>query len=193
MNPLAGLFARWSTDRVRHSDQFRGVEPERYSRRADARRDNRRGIRAEWFRRVDRAAVFNTRNWRQRRREVQSQREVLEMRKFKRSKGSLGRWTARLGYAFGVLTIALPVRAFAATAGGVLPWDQPLNTLQNDLQGTVAHAIVTAAIIATAITCSVSEHGTGVRKMSAVAFGGPPAPGATQLMATLFPLRAAVF
>jgi len=69
------------------------------------------------------------------------------MRKFKRSKGSLGRWTARLGYAFGVLTIALPVRAFAATAGGVLPWDQPLNTLQNDLQGTVAHAIVTAAII----------------------------------------------
>src|SRR5216683_7502059 len=136
---------------------------------------------------------LNTRNWTPRRREVQSQREVLEMSKFKRSKGSLGRWTARLGYAFGVLTIALPVRAFAATAGGVLPWDQPLNTLQNDLQGTVAHAIVTAAIIGTGITWSVSEHGTGVRKMSAVAFGGAAALGATQLMTTLFPLGAALF
>ena len=34
---------------------------------------------------------LNTRNWTPRRREVQSQREVLEMSKFKRSKGSLGR------------------------------------------------------------------------------------------------------
>src|SRR5713101_7050736 len=136
---------------------------------------------------------LTSRNWTPRRREVQSQREVLEMRKFKRIKGSLGRWTARLGYAFGVLTIALPARAFAATAGGVLPWDQPLNTLQNDLQGTVAHAIVTAAIIGTGISWSVSEHGTGVRKMSAVAFGGAAALGATQLMTTLFPLGAALF
>src|SRR6266851_2243352 len=141
---------------------------------------------------------LNTRNWTPRRREVQSQREVLEMSKFKMSKfkrikGSLGKWTARLSYAFGVLTIALPARAFAATAGGVLPWDQPLNTLQNDLQGTVAHAIVTAAIIGTGITWSVSEHGTGVRKMSAVAFGGAAALGATQLMTTLFPLGAALF
>jgi type IV secretory pathway VirB2 component (pilin) len=163
------------------------------ARRADARRGDRRGLRADWFRRVDRAAVFNTRNWTPRRRDVQSQGEVLEMRKFKRTTGSLGRRTARLGYAFGVLTIALPARVFATTAGGVLPWDQPLNTLQNDLQGTVAHAIVTAAIIGTGITWSVSEHGTGVRKMSAVAFGGAAALGATQLMTTLFPLGAALF
>ena len=52
--------------------------------------------------------------------------------------------------AFGILTIALPARAFAAVAGGgVLPWDAPLNTLQTDLQGPVAHAITTAAIIGT--------------------------------------------
>jgi type IV secretory pathway VirB2 component (pilin) len=67
----------------------------------------------------------------------------------------------RLGYAFGLLTIALPARAFAAVAGGgVLPWDQPLNTLQTDLQGPVAHAVTTAAIIGTGITWAVSEHGT---------------------------------
>ena len=100
---------------------------------------------------------------------------------------------ARLSYAFGLLTIVLPARALAATAGGVLPWDAPLTTLQNDLQGTVAHAIVTAAIIGTGITWSVSEHGTGVRKMSALAFGGSCALGATTLMTTLFPLGAALF
>ena len=100
----------------------------------------------------------------------------------------------KLGYAFGVLTIALPARAFAAVAGGgVLPWDQPLNTLQTDLQGPVAHAITTAAIIGTGITWAVSEHGTGERKMSAVAFGGAAALGATTLMTALFPLGGALF
>jgi type IV secretory pathway VirB2 component (pilin) len=100
----------------------------------------------------------------------------------------------KLGYAFGLLTIALPARAFAAVAGAnVLPWDQPLNTLQTDLQGPVAHAVTTAAIIGTGITWAVSEHGTGVRKMSAIAFGGAAALGATTLMTALFPLGGALF
>lgn len=102
-------------------------------------------------------------------------------------------WGARLGYALGVLTIALPARAIAAVAGGTLPWDAPLNTLQTDLQGPVAHAITTAAIIGTGLMWSVSEHGTGVRKMSAVAFGGAAALGAATLMTTLFPLGGALF
>src|ERR1700757_3018123 len=115
------------------------------------------------------------------------------MKRLKGIRGSLETWAARSAYAFGILTIAWPARAIAATAGGALPWDTPLTTLQNDLQGTVAHAIVTAAIIGTGITWLVSEHGTGVRKMSAVAFGGAAALGATQLMTTLFPLGAALF
>ena len=106
----------------------------------------------------------------------------------------LNKWGTRMGYVCGVLTIALPARAFAAVAGGgVLPWDQPLNTLQTDLQGPVAHAVTTAAIIGTGITWAVSEHGTGVRKMSALAFGGSCALGATQLMTTLFPMGGALF
>ena len=100
----------------------------------------------------------------------------------------------KLGYTLGVLTIALPARAFAAVAGGgVLPWDQPLNTLQTDLQGPVAHAVTTAAIIGTGITWATSEHGTGVRKMSALAFGGAAALGATTLMTVLFPAAGALF
>jgi len=109
-------------------------------------------------------------------------------------KNSLMNWRVRMGYAVAVLTIAWPARAIAAVAGGgTLPWDQPLTTLQNDLQGPVAHAVTTAAIIGTGLMWSVSEHGTGVRKMSAVAFGGAAALGATTLMTTLFPLGGALF
>jgi type IV secretory pathway VirB2 component (pilin) len=108
--------------------------------------------------------------------------------------GSLRRWTARFGYALGILTIGWPARALAAVAtGGALPWDLPLTTLQNDLQGPVAHAVTTAAVIGTGIMWSVSEHGTGVRKMSSLAFGGACALGATQVMTTLFPLGGALF
>ncbi len=86
------------------------------------------------------------------------------------------------------VVVLAPIRAYATVAGGALPWDVPLVTLQNDLQGPVAHAITTAAIIGTGLTWSFSEHCTGTRRMSAVAFGGAAALGATQLMTTLFPL-----
>lgn len=115
------------------------------------------------------------------------------MKRFERITNGIQRHMSRIAYASAVLTIAWPARALAAIAGGTLPWDQPLTTLQNDLQGTVAHAVTTAAIIGTGILWSVTEHGTGVRKMSAVAFGGSCALGATQLMTTLFPLGGALF
>jgi type IV secretion system protein TrbC len=116
------------------------------------------------------------------------------MKRLKGMKHSLAKWTPTVSYAFGVVTILWPARAFAAVAaGGALPWDAPLTTLQNDLQGTVAHAVTTAAVIGTGIMWSVSEHGTGVRKMSSLAFGGACALGATQLMTTLFPLGGALF
>ena len=102
-------------------------------------------------------------------------------------------WFSKLGYAIAVVTILWPAQALATTGVGTLPWDAPLTTLQNDLQGPVAHAITTAAIIGTGIMWSVSEHGTGARKMSSLAFGGSCALGATQLMTTLFPLGGALF
>jgi len=115
------------------------------------------------------------------------------MKRLKGIRDSFERWLALSAYALSLLTIAWPANALAATTGGTLPWDQPLTTLQNDLQGTVAHAVTTAAIIGAGIMWSVSEHGTGVRKMSALAFGGSCALGATQLMTTLFPLGGALF
>jgi type IV secretory pathway VirB2 component (pilin) len=99
----------------------------------------------------------------------------------------LQNWATRASYALGMVTIVWPAVAYAAAAGGgVLPWDQTLNTLQQDMQGTVAHSITTAAVIGTGIMWGVSEHGTGIRKMSAVAFGGAAALGATTVMTALF-------
>ena len=103
------------------------------------------------------------------------------------------KWAARLGYGVSLLSIALPARAFAAVAsGGATPCDLTLNTFQGDLQGTVAHAIVAAAIIGTGITWVVSEDGT-VRKISALAFGGAAAVASMTLMTALFPAAGALF
>ena len=116
------------------------------------------------------------------------------MKALEEIRGTWVKLAARVGYAFGVLTVALPARAFAAAAaGGALPWDQPLTTLQTDLQGPVAHSITTAAIIGAGLTWAFSEHGTGARKMSALAFGGAAALGATQLMTAVFPFAGALF
>jgi type IV secretory pathway VirB2 component (pilin) len=103
------------------------------------------------------------------------------------------KWIRWIGYAYGIITIVWPAQVFATTGIGVLPWDQPLNTIQNDLQGTVAHAATTIAVIAAGLTWTFSEHGTGARKMSAVALGGAGALGATQLITALFPFAPALF
>jgi type IV secretory pathway VirB2 component (pilin) len=117
------------------------------------------------------------------------------MKGLRGTKGSMARWAARLSYAVGVLTIALPARAYAAVAAGAgaLPWDAPLTTLQTDLQGPVAHTITTAAIIGAGLTWAFSEHGTGARKVSALAFGGAAALGAAAVMTALFPFAGALF
>jgi len=98
----------------------------------------------------------------------------------------LRKWITRASYGLGMVTIVWPAMAYAAIGGGILPWDQTLTTLEQDMQGPVAHTITTAAVIGTGILWGVSEHGTGIRKMSAVAFGGASAIGATTVMTALF-------
>ena len=71
--------------------------------------------------------------------------------------------------------------------------DAPLTTRQTDLQGPVAHTITTAAIIGAGLTWAFSEHGTGARKVSALAFGGAAALGAAAVMTALFPFAGALF
>lgn len=89
-------------------------------------------------------------------------------------------------------SILLPTRVMAATTGGALPWDTTLQTLSDDIQGPVAHAVTAMAVVMGGILWAVSEHGQGVRKVSAIAMGGAMALGALQVMAALFPTSAAL-
>ena len=72
--------------------------------------------------------------------------------------------------------------AEAATTGPAMPWDGPLNTILTSLSGTVAHVLITVAVIVTGLVFAFTEHGSGARRLFGVAFGGALALGALSFM-----------
>jgi len=72
--------------------------------------------------------------------------------------------------------------AEAAPIGPPMPWDGPLNTILTSLSGTVAHVLVTVAVIVTGLVFAFTEHGSGARRLFGVAFGGALALGALSFM-----------
>jgi type IV secretion system protein TrbC len=72
--------------------------------------------------------------------------------------------------------------AEAASSGPAMPWDTPLNTILNSLSGTVAHVLITVAVIVTGLVFAFTEHGSGARRLFGVAFGGALALGALSFM-----------
>lgn len=83
------------------------------------------------------------------------------------------------------LNVCLPLNAFASTTGPAMPWDGPLTTILNSLTGTVAHVLITAAVVATGLLFAFSEAGTGARKVFGVALGGALALGAITFMTAI--------
>ena len=87
----------------------------------------------------------------------------------------------RLGLALAVvLGRAAPARA--ASFGPPMPWDGPLQIILASLSGTVAHVLITVAVIVTGLVFAFSEHGSGARRLFGVAFGGAIALGALSFM-----------
>ena len=72
--------------------------------------------------------------------------------------------------------------AAAATSGPAMPGDGPLQTILNSLSGTVAHVLITVAVIVTGLVFAFTEHGSGARRLFGVAFGGALALGALSFM-----------
>jgi type IV secretory pathway VirB2 component (pilin) len=72
--------------------------------------------------------------------------------------------------------------AEAAPTGPAMPWDGPLNTILTSLSGTVAHVLITVAVIVTGLVFAFTEHGSGARRLFGVAFGGAIALGALSFM-----------
>jgi type IV secretory pathway VirB2 component (pilin) len=84
----------------------------------------------------------------------------------------------------GCLVLLGPLRSLAeaAATGPAMPWDTPLNTILNSLSGTVAHVLITVAVIVTGLVFAFTEHGSGARRLFGVAFGGALALGALSFM-----------
>jgi len=78
-------------------------------------------------------------------------------------------------------------RSFAegAPTGPAMPWDGPLITIMSSLSGTVAHVLITVAVIVTGLVFAFTEHGSGARRLFGVAFGGALALGALSFMTAI--------
>jgi len=70
--------------------------------------------------------------------------------------------------------------AVAAPTGPPMPWDGPLYMILASLSGTVAHVLVTVAVIVTGLVFAFTEHGSGARRLFGVAFGGALRPRSPQ-------------
>jgi type IV secretory pathway VirB2 component (pilin) len=71
---------------------------------------------------------------------------------------------------FSALLVATPHLSLASFGGG-MPWEGPLNSLLNSLQGPVARVIGAAAIIGLGVGLAFSEGGSMMRKALWVVLG----------------------
>jgi len=88
------------------------------------------------------------------------------------------------------LTFALfanVVWAASPSAGGSgLPWEGPLDTILQSIQGPVARVFILIAVIVTGLGMAFGEHGSGFKKVMGIAFGGAIVIGAISFITTLF-------
>lgn len=93
----------------------------------------------------------------------------------------------------GALLLASP--ALAGTTGGTaMPWETPLQTVQDSLSGPVAKAIGIIAIVVTGLGFAFAEGGSAMRKGIGIVFGLAIAFTATTFISSFFNLTAgAVF
>ena len=84
--------------------------------------------------------------------------------------GRLGVSTARLHRALlGACLLALAGRATAA--GSSMPWERPLQSILDSIQGPVARIIAVIIIIATGLTLAFGDTAGGFRKLLQIVFG----------------------
>ncbi len=93
------------------------------------------------------------------------------------------RFTA-VSFILGTLIIAADP-ALAGTSGPAMPWDGPLTTIRDSLSGTIAHILITIAIVIAGLTFAFGQHGSAMRTVGGIALGGAIALGAVSLMTSL--------
>ena len=94
-----------------------------------------------------------------------------------------------------VAALILASPALAGTTGGTsMPWETPLQTVQDSLAGPVAKAIGIIAIVLTGLGFAFAEGGSAMRKGIGIVFGLAIAFSATTFISSFFNLTSgAVF
>ena len=69
------------------------------------------------------------------------------------------------------LFILLQTEAFAAVAGGGMPWEDPLNAVMESITGPVARIIAILIIVATGLSLAFGDVGQGFKKLLQILFG----------------------
>jgi type IV secretion system protein TrbC len=81
-----------------------------------------------------------------------------------------------------LVCVALPAHA----AGSSMPWEAPLQSLLDSIQGPVARIIAVIIIIATGLTLAFGDSSGGFRKMVQIVFGLSIAFAASSFFLTFF-------
>lgn len=76
--------------------------------------------------------------------------------------------------------------ALAGSSGTSMPWETPLQTVQDSLSGPVAKAVGIIAIVVTGLGFAFSEGGSAMRKGIGIVFGLAIAFTATTFITTFF-------
>jgi type IV secretory pathway VirB2 component (pilin) len=84
-----------------------------------------------------------------------------------------------------VMVLAVADPASATPTGPSMPWDAPLETLLDNLQGTVARILVTVAVVITGLLFAFGESGGAFRRVFGIAFGAAIALGALTVLSSL--------
>ena len=95
-------------------------------------------------------------------------------------------WTLVMVGALGAVAVLVaPEVAHATPSGPSMPWDAPLQTLLDNLQGTVARILVTVAVVITGLLFAFGESGGAFRRIFGIAFGAAIALGALTVLSSL--------
>ena len=86
--------------------------------------------------------------------------------------------------ALAVLLLAITIPAYAA--GSNMPWEAPLQSLLDSIQGPVARIIAVIIIITTGLTLAFGDTSGGFRKLVQIVFGLSIAFAASSFFLTFF-------
>ena len=81
-----------------------------------------------------------------------------------------------------LLAVALPAHA----AGSNMPWEAPLQSILDSIQGPVARIVAVIIIIATGLTLAFGDTSGGLRKLVQIVFGLSIAFAASSFFLTFF-------